>query len=138
LQTLQIATPRPIAIVEKRWGPFRQQAYFIYGFVAGTISSDIFTTRSTEQKDLAPAAEKIILLIKQMQDAKLSHGDLKTANFVFCDDKVFIIDLDAMQKHWLPFLHQRAKKKDIQRFLANWPDDIAVQSLMRAMVEKLL
>ena len=138
LLALNIATPKPIAIIEKRFGPLRQQAYFIYEFVSGAIGSDIFTTRSTQQENFSPLAEKVIYLIKQILDANLSHGDLKTANFIFCEDQVFLIDLDALRLHFLPFMHRRAKAKNIQRFLANWPDDPALQNLMQKKVTEIL
>lgn len=138
LLTLNIATPKPIAIIEKRFGLLRQEAYFIYEFVSGTICSDIFTSRTTQQKNFSPFAEKVIFLIKQILDANLSHGDLKTANFIFTENKVFLIDLDALRSHFLPFMHRRAKTKNIQRFLANWCDDLALQNLMQKKVKEIL
>jgi tRNA A-37 threonylcarbamoyl transferase component Bud32 len=138
LLALNITTPKPIAIIEKRFGPFRQEAYFIYEFVSGTISSDIFTSRITQQKNFSLLAEKIVFVIKQILDANLSHGDLKTANFIFNHDQVFLIDLDALRRHFWPFMRRRAKTKNIQRFLANWPDDPALQNLMQKKITEIL
>lgn len=128
LLSLDIATAKPIAMVERRIGPFRRESYYIYEYLPGELASDIFVRENLSSHLFDDYAKKIILLIKKLLLAKISHGDLKATNFVFSQGKVFFIDLDAMQTHRIPWICRYKKSKEVKRFLANWDDDIMIKN----------
>ena len=55
-----------------------------------------------------------------MIDYKISHGDMKATNFIFYEDKLLVLDLDAMKRHSNTKSFQRAIQKDLDRFMKNW------------------
>ena len=65
----------------------------------------------------ARAAEvaRLFVLLKR---ARLTHGDTKSSNFIVANDKVHLVDLDAMRIGISRF------DKDIERFLANWQGEV--------------
>lgn len=129
LLTLDVPTAKPVAMIEYRMGPLRRRAYYIYEFIPGLIASDVFTKPNLMQPEFSERVEKIVALIKKMLAVKVSHGDLKATNFIFNNNQVFFIDLDAMRTHKFYWLYQRAKHKDINRFLENWEGEIEIKKL---------
>jgi tRNA A-37 threonylcarbamoyl transferase component Bud32 len=132
LLSLDIPTATPIAMVERRVGPFRRESYYIYEYLPGELASDIFVRENLNTRQFDDYAKKIILLIKKLLLTKISHGDLKATNFVFSKGHVYFIDLDAMQTHRIPWICRYKKSKEVKRFLANWDDDIAIKNFMDA------
>ncbi|MBE8232708.1 MAG: glycosyltransferase [Endozoicomonadaceae bacterium] len=75
-----------------------------------------------QHQQIALAARELILSIVR---SRLSHGDLKCANFILSDNKLMVIDLDAMKSHTSIFrflnninIDIKRIKKDTQGFLA--------------------
>jgi tRNA A-37 threonylcarbamoyl transferase component Bud32 len=55
----------------------------------------------------------IVRLFSGLKAAGLIHGDTKASNFIVCEGRVLLVDLDA--------LHEGMEQaRDIARFLANW------------------
>lgn len=131
LQSKKIATAQPIALVENRFGIFRRKAYYIYEYLPGNLAKEIFQTHEVTA-DLNSNAEKIVNLIEKMLENNISHGDLKDENFIFSEQQVYFIDLDAMRLHQSFKTHNRARLKDIKRFLANWEQGSALYQLFLA------
>ena len=50
-----------------------------------------------------------------LRSAGLCHGDTKASNFIVYQDRVHLIDLDAMR------MAARGFEDDVARFLDNWP-----------------
>lgn len=120
LQTLDINTPHPIAMIEKRFGPFRRQAYFITEYLEGEDGFSIFRDNPADSEKTQIYAGNIIKLIKQLHANLITHGDLKATNFIFQGHAPFLIDLDATQQHKN---HTKAKRKlnrDRRIFALNW------------------
>lgn len=117
LRFLGIATPRPLALLERRFGPWRGAAYYVAEHVAGDVLSTKLKNK-LQPKIAAPVAR----LLSQLFHGRLAHGDMKASNILCCQERPYLVDLDAMA--WIPkrrrFLH--AYRIDRQRFLANWPE----------------
>jgi len=118
-----IPTPRPIALVEKKKGPITREAYFITQFEAGVSCRDYFKATDTPASERQAMAKKVTRLLQNFFALRFTHGDLKASNLLICDDNVIMIDLDSMQAHQDEKTFERAKEKDIKRFLQNWAGD---------------
>lgn len=115
LEFLGISTVKPVAMIEKRTGPLRRGAYFITEYIDGPDATAL-------PKKENPTAEmaSIAKIIKRLAAAGVSHGDLKASNFLLGTHGPVIIDLDSMKEHANQADRDRAKKKDIARFMRNW------------------
>lgn len=137
LAVLGIPTPKPIALLEKRWGPFRSKAYFITEYVDGINVYHFFHShkgKEVDQRDLVKQFEK---LLQQLAAASISHGDFKATNFIITDNGLFITDLDAMREHQVRCRFRRAFGRDLKRFMQNWADLSEVGNIFRELIKRL-
>ena len=131
LQILGIATPQPLAVVERRWCWLRGPAYLITEYCGG---QDIIARFQGYLQASPPESELMALdrLFAALLRERISHGDFKGHN-LFWDDKRCtwsLIDLDAMQQHRSARSFTRAYARDRARFLRNWPADSALYQLL--------
>ncbi len=119
LTMLGIATPRPYAMLEKRFGPLTTCSYIITAYQPAPHAMDWFT-QSPLPGNYQSVVDKIDEMLTTLQRALVYHGDLKGNNILIVDGEPVLIDLDAMTSYKTPseFLH--ANKKDINRFSRNW------------------
>ncbi|MBF7729853.1 lipopolysaccharide kinase InaA family protein [Pseudomonas sp. N040] len=129
LQHLGIATPLPLAVLERRWCWLRGRAYLVTEYLAG---QDIIERFQPYLHSPPPETEVLALerLFAALVRERISHGDLKGYN-VFWDAGCWsLIDLDAMQRHRSQRSFARAYGRDRARFLRNWPADSALYQLL--------
>jgi tRNA A-37 threonylcarbamoyl transferase component Bud32 len=117
---LGIPTPRPIALVEHRWGPLRAKAYFISEYVEGTNVNHLARQGQLKNNNLQNLIDQFVGILQLFADASLSHGDFKATNFLVEAGKILITDLDAMAEHRFRWSLQRAFRKDCKRLMKNW------------------
>lgn len=118
LKLLNIPTPAPIALYEKRYfGLLRGQAYFVSAYVDAPDMQTFFTQSAT-----APLLiQKTVTLFYRMHLLWLSHGDTKATNIkVFEGSQPMLIDLDSMRQHTSESTARRAHIRDLKRFMRNW------------------
>jgi len=133
LQLLGIATPQPLAVVERRWCWLRGRAYLITEYLDG---QDIIA-RFKPYLDSAPPEHELLALERlfhALLREHISHGDLKGYN-LFWDSRPgmgcwSLIDLDAMQQHRSTRRFFAAFARDRARFLRNWPQDSKLHQLL--------
>lgn len=123
-----ISTPKPIAIIEKRIGPFRGVAYFVTEFVEGIKIDQYFTEKQQPNEDWPIIAKAIAHLMETLKSAMIGHDDLQGPNILLVNNKPVVLDLDHMcqysknnhkfqQAHWrdvnkfMRFLKKNAKAK---------------------------
>lgn len=133
LRFLGIATPRPLALIERRLGPLRGHAWLITEYCEGPTLHDLLAAH-TEAGLPVEAGEAVRRLFAQLAAAHISHGDLKATNFIFRGHELCVLDLDAMRRHGSEAAWRKAWKRDRARFLRNWPEGSA---LRRALDEAL-
>ena len=121
LQILSIATPKPVALIEKRLGYLRGKAYFLSEYLDAPDALAFFA-QIKNKKVQAEAAQKIVELFYRMYLLKLSHGDMKASNIKMLDGNPYLIDLDSMQQHHWNFFARKRHVKDLKRFMRNWQD----------------
>lgn len=130
LQFYGIGTPKPLALVECRFGPLRGKAYFISEYLGGEDALTYSKRVATETSSLAVLAEQFAGLFRTMRLLRLSHGDFKATNFLLDGGVLSVIDLDSMMLHTEQGAFQKALLKDQRRFMKNWEFNPMVESVM--------
>ncbi|AYC34558.1 serine/threonine protein kinase [Pseudomonas cavernae] len=133
LHFLGIATPQPLAVLERRWCGLRGRAYLITDSLAGQdILARFQPYLATEEGVAPPEAELVALdrLFAALLRERISHGDLKGSNLFWHDGHWALIDLDAMRQHHSARRFVAAYARDRARFLRNWPADSALYRLL--------
>jgi len=137
LALLGIATPRPMALVENRWGPLRSKAYFITEYIEAITLKDLLDQGDVEENNLIDLIEQFVGMLQLFADASLSHGDFKATNFLVDEGQILITDLDAMGEHRLKWLFRLAFRKDCKRFMKNWIKLPEVERAFKIHLSKL-
>ena len=132
LQFYGIPTPEPVAVIEKRWGALRKEAYFVTKLISGETGDLYFNSDNNTIDEKRSMAESTVKLLKNIHGLNISHGDLKITNIMISDLHPVIIDLDSMKQHWNQFLFNKAKKRDIKRFLKNWQNNPALVKIFKS------
>ncbi|MFZ5655112.1 MAG: lipopolysaccharide kinase InaA family protein [Pseudomonadota bacterium] len=119
LAHLGVPTPQALGLREERWGPLRLVTYLITETSEGVPLQDWIATR--EAAAVPPWLDlALVEILAALGGAGLSHGDLKASNFLVeeAGRRLLLIDLDGMRLH--RSRHGRARRRDLDRFLANW------------------
>jgi len=132
LQFYGIPTPEPVAVIEKRWGPLRKEAYFVTKLISGETGDLYFNSDKHSIDEKRAMAESTVKLLKNIHELNISHGDLKITNIMISDLHPVIIDLDSMKQHGNQSLFNKAKKRDIKRFLKNWQDSPSLAKIFQS------
>ncbi|WP_440856441.1 lipopolysaccharide kinase InaA family protein [Pseudomonas syringae] len=137
LMFLGIATPKPLAVQEKRFLGLRSKAWLVTEFINGPDIIERFAPY-VENGD-APEVELLALdrLFAQLIQARISHGDFKGHNLFWHVDRWAMIDLDAMQQHNSQSSFAAAYARDRARFMRNWPTQSALHQLLEQRLPKL-
>ncbi|MCJ7616504.1 MAG: hypothetical protein MUO43_08215 [Desulfobacterales bacterium] len=122
LELLGIPTPKPIAFLEKRWGPFRATSYYISEYIDGTDLYRLITSDRLKEINIEALSIKFGEILKLLADANMSHGDFKATNFIVAGEKLYIIDIEGMREHSCRWSLRRSLKRDCRRFMKNWKD----------------
>lgn len=121
LRFLGIATPRPLALIERRLGPLRGRAWLITEYCEGPNLQE--TLAACADSGAPPGVlEAVRRLFTDLAAERISHGDLKATNFIWRGDALCVLDLDAMRRHDSDAAWRQAWHKDRARFLRNWPE----------------
>ncbi len=131
LAILGIATPQPLAVLERRCCWLRGRAYLVTEYCGG---QDIIARFQNCRQSSPPEAELAALdrLFAALLRERISHGDLKGHNLFWDEQRQSwaLIDLDAMRQHRSQGRFAKAYAKDRARFLRNWPADSALHQLL--------
>jgi tRNA A-37 threonylcarbamoyl transferase component Bud32 len=131
LRFLGMATPQPIALIEKRFGPLRGVAYIIMQTIDGVPLSKLSTIN---QPHIKQTAQQIL----QLAAANISHGDMKASNFMVSDKDVYLIDLDSMKQHHSALVFKKMFKQDMERFMRNWQQQPEVAAAFQAELKSVM
>ena len=133
LKKKEIHTPNPVAMKEKRFGPFRNKAYLICEYIEGPTAQNFFTNPQHTFKEKSIIAKQIIKIFNVLKASMITHGDMKATNIIIHNNKPFLIDLDSMKAHKLKKRFIRAWKKDMKRFMKNWKDEPEIDQLFKLL-----
>ncbi|AVB12915.1 MULTISPECIES: lipopolysaccharide kinase InaA family protein [Pseudomonas syringae group] len=137
LMFLGIATPKPLAVQEKRFLGLRSKAWLVTEFIEGPDIIERFAPHVATGD--APEAELLALdtLFAQLIQARISHGDFKGHNLFWHTDRWAMIDLDAMQQHSSQSSFAAAYARDRARFMRNWPVQSALHQILEQRLPKI-
>lgn len=134
LLLLGIATPRPVAMLEKRCGPFRRKAYFISEYLDGPHALDFFREGDLHEK--SAVARQIADIFKSLKSAKISHGDMKATNILIHKQEPVLIDVEGICAYNSRRRFLSAHHKDIKRFFKNWKDLPKTAAMFREIMNQ--
>lgn len=120
LDFLGIATPKPLAVIERRWCGLRFGGYLVTEY---STAADLFALFGSDGVRLPTAdeAQALLALFERLARERISHGDFKATNLLWDDGRILLIDLDAMQAHADTAAWRQAYAEDRARFIRNWP-----------------
>lgn len=96
-----VATPRPAACIEKRWGLLRLDSFLMYPYVEGRT----LRTCIAEDAKRSPTVrdrlwQQIHEIWQQLQELQVSLGDTNLGNFIVSPvGQIWLIDLDKSRFH---------------------------------------
>lgn len=131
LSLFGIPTPRPLALIEERWGPLRARAWLVTEYCGGP---DMLTHLRADEEPAPAEAASLETLFHTLYRERISHGDLKATNLLWDGNKSLLIDLDATRQHATIGGFHRAWRRDRARFLRNWPADSPLHRWLAAML----
>jgi tRNA A-37 threonylcarbamoyl transferase component Bud32 len=137
LESLGIPTPKPIAFLEKRWGPFRSTSYYITEYVEGTDLYRLIVPDKLKELNIEVLAKRFGEILRSLANASMSHGDFKSKNFISSDARMYIIDIEGIKEHWFKWRLQKALKRDCERFMRNWEGMPKVARIFQDKIKKI-
>lgn len=120
LTSLGVLTPKVVAIIEHRYGPFRGRAYLIQEKMPGELLLDLYQNSPPDPSSPSKLQFALVDLFKSLWINRISHGDMKATNILINNGKPILLDLDATRQHRNIRRLKFYAEKDEQRFLKNW------------------
>lgn len=136
LAFLGIATPKPLAVLEKRFLWLRSRAYLVTEFLPGPDIIERFAPYV--ESGAAPESELQALdqLFARLIAERISHGDFKGHNLFWQEGRWALIDLDSMCQHGSFGSFAAAYARDRARFMRNWPESSALYQVIDQRLPK--
>ncbi len=135
LHVLGIKTPKPIAVIEQRSGWFRGKAFYLSEYEPAPDALSVLSEQESVSKNTLQDFEQLFMA---MILSRMSHGDLKANNILLTENGLTLIDLDAMQFHSNDRQFKKAFRRDLKRFIKNWPETSTVHRQFSELVTKIL
>lgn len=126
-----IPTPKPLALIEERWGPLRARAWLVTEYCGGP---DLLAHLRADEEPTPAEAASLKTLFDTLYRERISHGDLKATNLLWDGNRALLIDLDALRQHATIASFKRAWRSDRARFLRNWPVDSPLHRWLSQML----
>jgi hypothetical protein len=123
LELAGIATARPVALIERRWGSLTGISYLLCEELTGWRGDVLWDAVTDEQRSNACAA--LAELLQRMAAARLAHGDLKPTNLWYDGQRWALVDLDALRYVAPHAAAARAHRRDCARLLKGLPAPVA-------------
>jgi len=116
LDSLGIATPKPLVYIEEYRGPLLWKSYLVAEYIEGRKLHDFLCDDSVTNQRRLDETRQVTELLRQLGKNNITHGDLKHSNILVTDNGPVIIDLDAMKVHFSRCLFKISRAKDMKRF----------------------
>ena len=133
-----VATPKPLALMEERFGFLRRRAYYVSEYADAPDALQFFAQSSATEEKKA-VARNIATLFYRLYLLKFSHGDCKATNIKIVNLVPVLIDLDGMQAcrwpHLFDWLFERRHVKDLKRLMRNWEHDVETRALLKLALQ---
>lgn len=116
LETLKIATPKPLAYIEQYKGKLIWKSYLVTEYVKGQKLYDFLQADRTKQEQRSIVTRQVKELLREMGKDGITHGDLKHTNILITGNGPVLTDLDGMKVHKWIWLYKLRHAKDLERF----------------------
>jgi tRNA A-37 threonylcarbamoyl transferase component Bud32 len=136
LAFLGIATPKPLAVLEKRFLWLRSRAYLITEYLPGPDIIERFAPYVESGEAPESELQALDQLFARLIAERISHGDFKGHNLFWQDDRWALIDLDSMCQHRSLGSFAPAYARDRARFMRNWPESSALYRVIDQRLPK--
>jgi hypothetical protein len=96
-----VATPRPVACIENRWGVLRRDSFLMYPYVEGRTLRSYFAAEAKHSMSLHDRLwHQLRELWQRLVELHVSLGDTNLGNFIVCPTgQLWLIDLDKSRFH---------------------------------------
>lgn len=131
LQLLNLPHMHCHGFLEKRWGPLHATAYLIIDWAQQAETLDKVVLSNNEL--LPNIYSQMKTMFSVFRDFQVTHGDCKATNFLYQDETVSLIDLDAMYQVKSSTKFALLHQKDKTRFLKNWvntPHELTFKNML--------
>ncbi|WP_434729029.1 lipopolysaccharide kinase InaA family protein [Pseudomonas soli] len=136
LEFLDIATPRPLAVLEQRVMGLRSTAYLVTEYADGPDLIECFAPYVESGEAPDEQVEALVRVMQQLIRERISHGDFKGHNLFWQAGQWSLIDLDAMCQHATQLSFAPAFARDRARLLRNWPSGSALHQRLDRLLPK--
>ncbi len=136
LAILNIATAKPLALVEARFGFLKRKAYFVTQYLDAPYIAEFFAL-SIDESSKAKVADETAWLFYKLYLLRISHGDCKASNIKIVDVKPVLIDLDSMQAHTYACWFEKKHDKDLKRFMQNWANNPEITAIFKQSFKRI-
>ena len=126
LAFLGIPGAEPVALIERRWGPFLAESWLVMPDCGPVDVRAEVEPRGWSE----PVLNGVIRIFQDLKTAGLHHGDTKASNFLIRDGAVHLIDLDGMREY-------PGSALDVVRFLENFDGKALAQARARFLAAGL-
>jgi len=113
---LNIATPKPLAYIERRRGMLVWESYLVTECVKGQRLYDFLRDDNVPEQQRSEAAEAVTELLNKLGEYHISHGDLKHSNILLAEKEAVLTDLDGMKVCRWNWTYRIRRRKDLRRF----------------------
>ncbi|WP_213875569.1 lipopolysaccharide kinase InaA family protein [Pseudomonas sp. dw_358] len=137
LAFLGMATPKPLALLEKRFLWLRRRAYLVTEYLPGEDLIQRFAPHVDSGEVPEPELLALAQLFAELIRERISHGDLKGHNLIWDKGRWSMIDLDAMCQHGSDSSFAPAFARDRARLLRNWPVQSGLYQVLDGRLPRL-
>ena len=116
LGMLNIATPKPLAYIERRRGMLVWESYLVTECVKGQRLYDFLRDDNVPEQQRSEVAEAVTELLNKLGEYHISHGDLKHSNILLAEKGAVLTDLDGMKVCRWNWMYRVRRRKDLRRF----------------------
>ncbi|MFP5427273.1 MAG: lipopolysaccharide kinase InaA family protein [Gammaproteobacteria bacterium] len=138
LTFLDIATPKPLAVLEQRVLGLRSRAYLVTEYADGPDLIECFKPYIDSGDAPQEQLQALVHLMQQLIRERISHGDMKGHNLFWQNGQWSLIDLDAMCQHATQLSFAAAYSRDRARMLRNWPSGSALHQRIDQLLPRLV
>lgn len=118
LELVGLSTPKPLAMIECRFGPFKTTSYYISAYVEG----DVLNSKALSLPQQKKGIRKTVDAIRALSEVRLVYRNLKASNFIMQNETLYMINLERLIRPRTRF--KRYLQKDLSRFLKNWRQNL--------------
>ncbi|WP_062263213.1 lipopolysaccharide kinase InaA family protein [Endozoicomonas arenosclerae] len=137
LESIGVPTARPVALLEKRWGPFKQDSYVIHEYLESIHAMKYFAEGAEPEPEWSTVAKAIDDILFTLKRSLIIHGDLKGQNFIIHQHQPLLIDLDSLCSYQSPSAFNKQYPKDLARFARNWKEEPLASAYFTPVINDL-